>query len=466
MPHMMNNNDDIKKTSVASVAPCVNQSNPNDKLVQQLLKKLDEGSETILNLRSLLTLKTVELNELVHQLELIDQVLMNVENGTEQIEIVLKDVLVSKDQQDKLLNAEATLDSAIKSACSLYSIDLYSVNNKQSSPIKTASMLKKIDGILNELDIESTIDLSTLIKKKHSSASSMDKIKQLGSNIRKQVAIYQSYTRNAPLIIYGKEDIITILDREDHIIASRKTVHTTPNKQQQPTEKPARIHCSSTNTPKKRQSSSPSSSSPIKLRSKSTTNTTTTTATAKSTLQMISRPTLTFMAKFRKSRSELTSKQHLNIKNKQILSNKRRSLGSNSIKSTQTAVNHQPKTHWRSPGHCEIPNILGNAYLEPFTISDRQLKHVNQLNHHHQNQQPQQHESGPKRPPWVPAYNWTPSPLPPVIRTDETAFEKRLKKTLPKIHLVSMPKTSYLSCANGWIQCQWGCGASASQKFK
>lgn len=39
---MMNNNDDIKKTSVASVAPCVNQSNPNDKLVQQLLKKLDE----------------------------------------------------------------------------------------------------------------------------------------------------------------------------------------------------------------------------------------------------------------------------------------------------------------------------------------------------------------------------------------------------------------------------------------
>lgn len=39
IPHMMNDNDDIKKTTVA---PCVNQSNPNDKLVQQLLKKLDE----------------------------------------------------------------------------------------------------------------------------------------------------------------------------------------------------------------------------------------------------------------------------------------------------------------------------------------------------------------------------------------------------------------------------------------
>ncbi|KAL9541632.1 hypothetical protein MBANPS3_009011 [Mucor bainieri] len=139
----------------------------------------------------------------------------------------------------------------------------------------------------------------------------MDKIKQLGSNIRKQFAAYQSYTRNAPLIMYGKENIITILDREDHIIASRKMVHTTPNKQQQqqqqqqPTEKPARMHCSSTNTPKKRQSS-PSSSSPIKQRSKSTTNTTTTTTTTtatKSTLQMISRPTLTFMAKCKEKRT-------------------------------------------------------------------------------------------------------------------------------------------------------------------
>lgn len=99
------------------------------------------------------------MNELVRQLELIDQVLMNVENGTEEIEIVLKDVLISKNQQDKLLNAEATLDSAIKSAYSLYSIDLYSVNNKQASPIKTASIMKKIAAILDELNIKSTLDL-------------------------------------------------------------------------------------------------------------------------------------------------------------------------------------------------------------------------------------------------------------------------------------------------------------------
>ncbi|KAG2191331.1 hypothetical protein INT46_010227 [Mucor plumbeus] len=139
----------------------------------------------------------------------------------------------------------------------------------------------------------------------------------------------------------------------------------------------------------------------------------------------------------RKSRSELTSKQHLNNNNKQLLSAKRRSLGSNSIKSTQTTTGQQPKIHWRSPGHCEIPNILGNAYLEPFTMSTRQL---NQINHHNK-----QHENGPKRPPWVPVgFNWTPSPLPPVIRTDETAFEKRLKKTLPKIQLVTIPKSRYI----------------------
>lgn len=74
-----------------------------------------------MNLRSLLTLKTAQLNELVRQLELIDGVLVNVEEGTEQIELVLKDVISAG--QDKLLHAEATLDSAIQSACSLYSID-------------------------------------------------------------------------------------------------------------------------------------------------------------------------------------------------------------------------------------------------------------------------------------------------------------------------------------------------------
>lgn len=74
-----------------------------------------------MNLRSLLSYKTAELTQLVSQLELIDQVLVNVENGTEQIELVLQDVITAG--QDKLLDAEATLDSAIKSAGNLYLLD-------------------------------------------------------------------------------------------------------------------------------------------------------------------------------------------------------------------------------------------------------------------------------------------------------------------------------------------------------
>lgn len=124
----------------------------SDKDIQQLLSKLDEvnkhifkiiimkktrrattvnwhvigneikGTETAINLRSLLCYKTAQLNELVSQLQLIDQVLFNVEHGTEQIELVLKDVISAG--QEKLLHAQATLDSAIKSADTLYSVQL------------------------------------------------------------------------------------------------------------------------------------------------------------------------------------------------------------------------------------------------------------------------------------------------------------------------------------------------------
>ncbi|KAI8077415.1 hypothetical protein BDF21DRAFT_48388 [Thamnidium elegans] len=138
----------------------------------------------------------------------------------------------------------------------------------------------------------------------------------------------------------------------------------------------------------------------------------------------------------RKSCSDRTSKSLVPLN-----TIKRRSLGSNnSIKSPTSQKN--PPLIWRSPGHCEIPDILGKAYLEPLTISTTTATTV--TNHSIK-------ESGPKRvqyylgPPWVPAgSNWTPLPLPPVIRTDETAFEKRLKRALPKIHLVTMPKSRYL----------------------
>ncbi|KAI9313030.1 hypothetical protein BX666DRAFT_1978820 [Dichotomocladium elegans] len=92
-----------------------------DKAVIQLLHKLEEGAHTIANLRSILTLKTAELNELIAQLELTNQAITNVELTTTQIEAMLKDLGLSVSERESLLiHAEQRLDSAIKSATILY----------------------------------------------------------------------------------------------------------------------------------------------------------------------------------------------------------------------------------------------------------------------------------------------------------------------------------------------------------
>lgn len=90
--------------------------------VNMLLAKLDEGTQTIINLRSILTLKTAELNELLAQLELTNQAITTVESTTTQIEAMLKEFGLSADnsKESLLINAEASLDSAIKSAASIY----------------------------------------------------------------------------------------------------------------------------------------------------------------------------------------------------------------------------------------------------------------------------------------------------------------------------------------------------------
>ncbi|KAI9484045.1 MAG: hypothetical protein EXX96DRAFT_163075 [Benjaminiella poitrasii] len=92
--------------------------------VQMLLAKLDEGTQTIANLRSILTMKTAELNELLAQLELTNQAITTVEATTTQIENMLKDLgfLLSTDnsRESLLMSAEQSLDSAIKSATSIY----------------------------------------------------------------------------------------------------------------------------------------------------------------------------------------------------------------------------------------------------------------------------------------------------------------------------------------------------------
>ncbi len=88
--------------------------------VNMLLAKLDEGTQTIINLRSILTLKTAELNEILAQLELTNQAITTVESTTTQIEVMLKEFGLSPDKESLLMNAEASLDSAIKSATSIY----------------------------------------------------------------------------------------------------------------------------------------------------------------------------------------------------------------------------------------------------------------------------------------------------------------------------------------------------------
>lgn len=106
--------------TASETSPIGTQQTSGD-AVNMLLAKLDEGTQTIINLRSILTLKTAELNELLAQLELTNQAITTVENTTTQIETMLKDFGLSAESKESLLiNAEASLDSAIKTATSIY----------------------------------------------------------------------------------------------------------------------------------------------------------------------------------------------------------------------------------------------------------------------------------------------------------------------------------------------------------
>jgi len=104
----------------------MNTPSSGDNAVSQLLGKLDEAGQTIANLRSILTFKTAELNELVGQLELTNQAIENVETTTANIETMLTEMGLSMDtiethtRESMLLNAQASLDHALKSANNIY----------------------------------------------------------------------------------------------------------------------------------------------------------------------------------------------------------------------------------------------------------------------------------------------------------------------------------------------------------
>ena len=94
---MMNMNCESQPMSILTPKVDLSETSPigsNERggdAVNMLLSKLDEGTQTIINLRSILTLKTAELNEILAQLELTNQAITTVESTTTQIEVMLKE---------------------------------------------------------------------------------------------------------------------------------------------------------------------------------------------------------------------------------------------------------------------------------------------------------------------------------------------------------------------------------------
>ncbi|KAG2200760.1 hypothetical protein INT47_002804 [Mucor saturninus] len=255
--------------------------------VNMLLARLDEGTQTIINLRSILTLKTAELNELLAQLELTNQAITTVESTTTQIESMLRDFGLSPDKESLLMNAEASLDSAIKSATSIYPLQLkqplirrpssastnsssaVDVNEKRLSNARlfttrirykpdTKHILRKLNDLLRDLELDSgkffasigttddfevlqkayvdldiakTISLSAKSNMKRRNIllrsarrrNKLDEIQVLGDKIREGVFLWMTYTRNTPLLVNG-EDIITVLDREDTLLSKNQPI--------------------------------------------------------------------------------------------------------------------------------------------------------------------------------------------------------------------------------------------------
>ncbi|ORY91829.1 kinase-like domain-containing protein [Syncephalastrum racemosum] len=117
---------------------------------------------------------------------------------------------------------------------------------------------------------------------------------------------------------------------------------------------------------------------------------------------------------------------------------KRRSIGAVKVPlSSPRQTNKAQPAVWRAPGHCEIPDILGKAYLQPVPEPSKTKRTAASS----------PVSNGLVRPPWVPARctaDWTPAPLAPVIRQEESAFEKRLRKAIPKLSLVTSPRSRYM----------------------
>ncbi|CAO3593705.1 unnamed protein product [Absidia cylindrospora] len=295
-----------------------------DAAVSQLLARLDEGTQTIANLRSILTLKTAELSELMSQLEMTHQAISHVESTTGHIETI------------------SIFNSAIQLA-----LHLSSAGQKQKRPLSTTSsgggnynplrtqpsqkqqpqqqqqqqqphprfvsrirykpdtkhLLRQLTDRLRDLELDagkffetigSTTDVpalqkayvdldlaetialsakSNLKRRKILLTSSrrrqgLDQVTLLGDKIREGVDMWKTYTRNAPMKVNG-EDILVILKLQDQLL----------DKQGSSTPTRMSMDMKRGHSPTQSNSSSSSSSRPWRQTISPSTSGTTTTAT-------------------------------------------------------------------------------------------------------------------------------------------------------------------------------------------
>ncbi|GAA5807135.1 hypothetical protein MFLAVUS_000486 [Mucor flavus] len=111
---------------------------------------------------------------------------------------------------------------------------------------------------------------------------------------------------------------------------------------------------------------------------------------------------------------------------------KRRSTGNIQQSMSQTTTTTTSTKIWRPPGHCEIPDILGNAYLKPSPPVSFDLRPTDIA------------KQVSKRPWYPPSPNYQ-IPSPPPVKRTENKLEAKLRKILPKRVAVrsSDPSTRY-----------------------
>ncbi|KAI9275308.1 hypothetical protein BY458DRAFT_546282 [Sporodiniella umbellata] len=192
-----------------------------DEVLQQLLKNIDKGTETVNELRSLLTVKTAELNQIVHQLQTIEEVLTSVEYETENVENALKDVRTHDTERiygpykDKKKCYEDTLlINKLKTKLRQLGIN----PTFYFHPSDNAEILQK-----SAIDLEVAKTISVCMKTDYRQRNLLMKnkqaqpqIQQLGAKIREEYRLWKMYTRGATFSIQNKDldDLLSIQDQQ------------------------------------------------------------------------------------------------------------------------------------------------------------------------------------------------------------------------------------------------------------